>query len=103
MAAITAEMLREAAELLGIREQASLNEIRLRYHERIKEWHPDMSQKDPTVSHEMTIRLKEAYDLLIDYCMNYIFSFRVEDLVKNMDRNPVDYWMERFGDDPIWD
>ncbi len=102
MAAITAETLREAAELLGIREQASLNEIRLHYYERIKEWHPDMSQKEPALSHEMTIRLKDAYDLLIDYCMNHIFSFRVEDLVKNLDQNPVDYWMERFGDDPIW-
>jgi preprotein translocase subunit Sec63 len=102
MAAITAESVREAAEILGIGERASLHEIRLRYHEWIREWHPDVSQKDPAVSHDMTIRLKEAYDLLVDYGMNHAFSFRIEDLAKDLEQTPADYWMERFGDDPIW-
>lgn len=102
MAAITAKALREAAELLGVREKASLNEIRLRYYDRIREWHPDVSQKDPAASHEMTIRLKAAYDLLVDYCMNHSFSFRIEDLAKDLEQTPADYWMERFGNDPIW-
>jgi hypothetical protein len=102
MAVITAEALREAAKILGIRERASLNEIRIRYYERIKEWHPDVSQKDPGVSHEMTIRLKKAYDLLVDYCMNHVISFRIEDLSRNLEQNPADFWKERFGDDPIW-
>jgi hypothetical protein len=102
MAAITAERVREAAELLGIWDRASLNEIRIRYYERVKEWHPDVSQKDPAVSHEMTIRLKEAYDLLVDYCMNHTFSFRLGDLAKDLEQIPADYWMERFGEDPIW-
>jgi len=102
MAAVTAERVREAAEVLGIRDRASLNEIRSRYHERIKEWHPDVSQKDPAASHEMTLRLKEAYDLRVDYCMNHTFSFRVEDLAEDLEQSPADYWMNRFGDDPIW-
>jgi len=102
MATITAGRLREAAELLGIRNRATLNEIRARYSERIKEWHPDVSQNDPAESHEMTIRLKEAYDLLTDYCMNRPVSFRLEDLEKDLEQSPADYWMERFGDDPIW-
>jgi len=102
MTAVTAERVREAAEVLGIRDRASLNEIRSRYHERIKEWHPDVSQKDPAVSHEMALRLKEAYDLLVDYCMNHTFSFRIEDLAKDLEQSPADYWMDRFGDDPIW-
>jgi preprotein translocase subunit Sec63 len=102
MAAITAKTLREAAEILGIQERASLNEIRIRYYERIKEWHPDVSQKDPAASHEMTIRLKAAYDLLSDYCMNHTFSFRIEELAKGLEKTPVDYWTERFGNDPIW-
>jgi len=57
MATITARRLREAAELLGIRNWATLNEIRARYSERVKEWHPDVSQNDPAESHEMTIRV----------------------------------------------
>jgi len=102
MAAVTAGQVREAAEVLGIRDRASLNDIRRRYHERVREWHPDVSQNDPAESHEMTLRLKEAYDLLVDYCMNQRFSFRVEDLAKDLEQNPAGYWMERFGNDPIW-
>jgi DnaJ-class molecular chaperone len=102
MAAITAESVNEAAKLLGIPERASLNEIRIHYYELIKEWHPDVSQNDPGVSHEMTIRLKDAYDLLVDYCMNHRFSFRTADLAKNLEDSPADYWTKRFGDDPIW-
>jgi hypothetical protein len=47
-------------------------------------------------------KLKEAYDLLTDYCMNRPVSFRLEDLEKDLEQSPADYWMERFGDDPIW-
>ena len=102
MAAVTAEQVREAAGVLGIRDRASLNEIRRRYHDRIKEWHPDVSQNDPVKSHETTLRLKEAYDLLVDYCMNRTFSFRTEDIAEGLGQNPTRHWMDRFGDDPIW-
>jgi DnaJ-class molecular chaperone len=101
-ARVTPAALREAAEVLGIGERASLHEIRRKYYEEIKRWHPDVSDQDPAVSHEMTIRLKAAYDLLLDYCMNHVFSFRNEDLAQDLEKNPADYWMERFGDDPIW-
>ena len=102
MEEVTPAVLREAAEVLEIREHASLNEIRQRYHEQIKRWHPDVSNKDPTISHEMTIRIKEAYDLLADYCSNRVFSFRIEDLARDLEQSPADFWMERFGEDPIW-
>jgi len=102
MADVTPAALKAAAEVLGIPEHASLNEIRQKYHEQIKVWHPDVSKQDPAVSHEMTIRLKKAYDLLVDYCMNHTFSFRIEDLARDLEQSPSDYWMERFGDDPIW-
>ena len=102
MAAVTPEALNEAAELLGIGGRASLHEIRSRYHDRVREWHPDVSLKDPGLSHEMMIRIKDAYDLLVDYCMNHAFSFRIEDLAQDLEQNPAEYWMERFGEDPIW-
>ena len=102
MAAVTAERVREAAEVLGIRDRGSFNEIRSRYHERIKEWHPDVSQKAPAASHERPRRLQAAYDRRGDYCMHPTFSFRLEDLAKDLEQSPADYWMDRFGDDPIW-
>jgi len=102
MANVTPAVLQEAAVLLGIRERASLNEIRQKYHELVKTSHPDVSEQDPMVSHEMMIHLKAAYDLLVDYCTNYVFSFRIEDLERSLEKSPADFWMERFGEDPIW-
>jgi DnaJ-class molecular chaperone len=52
MADVTPAVLREAADVLGIQERASLNEIRQNYHEQIKKWHPDVSQQDAVLSHE---------------------------------------------------
>jgi DnaJ-class molecular chaperone len=102
MVDVTPLIIREAVEELGIQDHASLNDIRQKYHELIKIWHPDVSQQDPAVTHEMTIRITMAYNLLVDYCMNHTFSFRAEDLAKDLEQSPADFWMERFGDDPIW-
>lgn len=102
MADVTPADLREAADVLGIGEKASMFEIRQKYHEQVRTWHPDVSSGDPVISHEMTIRMKNAYDLLADYCMNHVFSFGIEDLSRELEQSPADFWMERFGDDPIW-
>ena len=34
----------EAAEMLGITGRASLNGLHTRFHELVKEWHPDVSR-----------------------------------------------------------
>ena len=102
MAHVTPEALKGAAEVLGIQGHASFIEIRQKYRDQVKTWHPDVSLQDSALSHEMTIRVKAAYDLLAEYCMNHTFSFRVEDLAKDLEQSPADYWTERFGDDPIW-
>jgi hypothetical protein len=92
----------EAAAVLGITGRTSLNGMHARFHELVKEWHPDVSQHDPDLSHATFIRLKEAYDILIDYGMNYELSFRAEDIRAGTDYDSREFWMTRFGDDPIW-
>jgi preprotein translocase subunit Sec63 len=94
--------IREAADILGIAEQASINEIRCRYHALVKEWHPDVSCYNSEDTHNTMIRLNDAYNVLISYCMQYKISFRPEDLKKTEETGPMDTWMERYGDDPIW-
>jgi len=102
MTARSSLSIREAADILGIAEQASINEIRSRYHALVKEWHPDVSHYDSEDTHNTMIRLNDAYDILIGYCMQYEISFRAEDLRPTAEREPMDTWMERYGDDPIW-
>ena len=92
----------EAAGVLGITGGASLNAVHARYRELAKEWHPDVSKHDPDLSHVTFIRIKEAYDILVDYGMNYELSFRAEDIRKGNGYDSREFWMARFGDDPIW-
>jgi len=50
----------EAAHMLGIPGRASLNGIHARFRELAKEWHPDVSQYDPDLSHDRFIRIKRG-------------------------------------------
>ncbi len=92
----------EAAMVFGFSGGASLNEVHARYRELAKEWHPDVSQHDPGLSHDTFIRIKDAYDILVDYCLNYEISFRPEDIRKGTGYDSREFWMSRFGEDPIW-
>ncbi len=92
----------EAAGVLGITGKESLNGIHARFHSLIKEWHPDVSQHDPNLSHIMLIRIKEAYVILVEYGMNYELSFKAEDIRKGSEYDSKEFWMSHFGDDPIW-
>ncbi|NLV27808.1 MAG: J domain-containing protein [Methanomicrobiales archaeon] len=94
--------IQKAAELLGFSDKASLLEIRKRYHELTREWHPDVSSHSPDESHEMMIRIKEAYEILIEYCMNYQITFKDEMSQSRLKSKSMQYWQEHFGDDPIW-
>ena len=102
MTARSSLSIREAADILGIAQQASINEIRSRYHALVKEWHPDVSDYDSEDTHNTMIRSNDAYDILIGYCMQVEISFRPEDLMQTTETDPMDTWMERYGDDPIW-
>ena len=61
----------EAAEVIGLTGRTSLNGIHARFHELVQEWHPDISEHDPDLSYTIFIRIKEAYDILIEHGMNY--------------------------------
>jgi len=98
----TATTIRDAATALGITGSASIREIRERYHEAVREHHPDVCGGDRLSSHEQTILLNESYHLLMDYCTHYRFSFKTDDLMHTSGKTHTEIWTERFGDDPIW-
>jgi len=92
----------EAAQVLDIPGRASLYDIHTLFRELAKAWHPDISRHDPKISHTRFIRVREAYEILVDYCMNFEISFLQEDISKGTDYDSREFWMSRFGDDPIW-
>ncbi|MBD3197704.1 MAG: DnaJ domain-containing protein [Candidatus Lokiarchaeota archaeon] len=52
-------------EILGIDEDADDIEIKSAYHKLAKKYHPDLNKHDPKAQ-EKFIRIKQAYDTLID-------------------------------------
>lgn len=102
MKARTVLSIREAADILGIGERASIREIRARYHALVKEWHPDVSDYGSKDTHDTMVRINDAYTILMEYCVQYGISFRPEDIRQNGGGAPMDAWMEQYGDDPIW-
>ncbi len=51
-------------ELLGVKKDATEEEIRLKYKEQIKKWHPDISKSSEAI--EVTKKLNEAKSVLLD-------------------------------------
>ena len=92
----------EAAAALGLSEGACLNAVHARFRKLAKEWHPDVTSHEPAESHDTFIRIREAYEILIEYCMNFEISFRPEDIRRAPDYDSREFWRSRFGDDPIW-
>ena len=91
-----------AARTLGIADTASMNGIHARFRELAKEWHPDTSPHDPGLAHEMFIQVRDAYEILLNYCANYEISFREEDIRNGSSYDSWEFWVRMFGDDPIW-
>lgn len=90
----------EARKTLELPEKATMETIKANYRRLISNWHPDKCPEDPETCKEMTHKIISAYETIMDYCNNYQYSFS-EDAVKRH-RSPEQWWMETFGDDPLW-
>jgi len=96
------ESIYEAAQLLGIGDNSTLIEINQKYKTLLFEWHPDHCKEDPEECNAMTERIVQAYKIVMSYCYNYSFSFKKEDLEKNKQLDPEEFWHKRFGHDALW-
>lgn len=93
--------LKAARKLLSLPESVAMAEIRTRYREAVKEWHPDRNPEgDRAVCEEKTARIHEAYQELMGYCEEYRISFAEEDVARYL--SGEEWWRHRFGQDPLW-
>lgn len=74
--------IEEARKLLGLGEEATLKEIKKAYRKLAHRHHPDKLMEDDTNGSETIKRLNRAYKLLLDYCNEYKYSFREEDIAR---------------------
>jgi hypothetical protein len=91
-----------AKTLLGLPDQATLAEIKKAYRRLSKEHHPDLAHHREKGQEGQGLEmhsLTEACRILLEYGKRYKIP-----LVPGEDQplEGEDWWMERFGDDPLW-
>lgn len=94
------QRISEARKVLELPEAATMEEIKARYRRLLTKWHPDKNTEDQDTCTEMTRKIITAYQTIMDYCLRYRYSFSEETVRRH--RSPEEWWLERFGDDPIW-
>jgi len=84
----------EARKVLGLGEVATLKEIKRAYRTLAHRHHPDKHSETTSEETDETMKsLNWAYKLLIDYCGNYKYSFREEDVDRTY---PHDEYLRRY-------
>jgi len=75
----------EARKILGLDEEASMEEIKQAFRDLSLKYHPDRAKKkDKRESEEMMKKINHARDIIGSHCANYRFSFKEKDVKKNM-------------------
>ena len=87
-----------AKELMGLGDSATLGEIKRGYRHKCKEYHPDLMGDDKAKG-DMMRNLTRAYDVL----MNHYNQFKIPLIPPDGETlEAEDWWMDRFGHDPLW-
>jgi DnaJ-class molecular chaperone len=88
--------IEKARKLLGLGEAATLKEIKRAYRTLAHYHHPDKYGSAAGKETEETMKkLNWAYKLLMDYCDNYKYSFREEDVARTY---PDEEYLRTFKD-----
>jgi DnaJ-class molecular chaperone len=72
----------EARKVLGLSEAATLKEIKSAYKTLAHRHHPDKHSDVESGEDEIMKKLNWAYRLLMDYCSDYKYSFREDDIAR---------------------
>ncbi len=93
------KQIEEARKLLGLNEEATLEEIKNAYRKLSLKYHPDRcKEKNKEYCQEMIKKINHAKDIILNYCANYRYSFREEDVRRNtMDEELYEH-LKRFYD-----
>ena len=88
--------LQTALGILGVSERATLQQIKRRYRELVKQHHPDHAAgNDPAEMH----RINAAYQILSESCRNYRYDFSEREF---LEQTPEERMRRQFVWDPVW-
>jgi len=91
----TFEEVDKARKLLGLRDRATLEEIKQAYRKMAFRYHPDGKAQVGAEDDDMMKQLNWAYELLLDYVGKYSYPFTEEDVAKCY---PDEELLRRFRD-----
>ena len=69
------ERLKAARTTLGLGEEATIDEIKKKYHDLIRRWHPDKARGGSEMHRQKSRAIISAYRTIMDYCREYKVSF----------------------------
>ncbi|MFA5156690.1 MAG: DnaJ domain-containing protein [Candidatus Omnitrophota bacterium] len=89
----------EARKILGLGEEASIEEIKEAFRRLALKYHPDRcSEKDKKYYEEIFKKVSHAKDIIGSYCANYRYSFKEKEVKKNaMPKEEYEH-LKRFYD-----
>lgn len=91
--------IEEAKELFGLDDRATLGEIKSVFRQLTKKYHPDLAGESEE-NRAKTQEITEAYQTLLIYCETYEFPLTMS--ASDLEVDDEDWWMNRFGQDPVW-
>lgn len=97
---MTRDQLLQAKQLLQLSDHATLEEIKNAYRSLLKKWHPDTLGANHAEKEARTRDIITAYEHVTAYCAQYRYAFTEEEISRQLMAR--DWWMERFGEDPLW-
>ncbi len=93
------EQIDEARKILGLGEEATIEEIRDAFRKLALKYHPDRSKdKDKKQNEEMCKKVNHAKDIIGSYCARYRYSFREKDVRKHALTKEQAEHLRRFYD-----
>lgn len=84
----------DARRLLGLDEAATLKDIKKAYRRLAHRHHPDKQASATDENDVMMKKLNRAYKMLMDYCTDYKFSFKEEDIARTY---PYEEYIRKWG------
>jgi len=87
----------QARRMLGLAEEASMEEIKEAFRQLALECHPDRSAgKEKKSSEDRFKKITHARDVIVRYCAGYRYSFREKDVRRNSFSRQEYEHMKRF-------
>jgi len=94
------EKIEDARILLELGEEASLDDIKAAFRRLSIKYHPDTCEdKNKKYCEEMFKKITRAKNIIMEYCANYKYSFKKNDIVDNSEEEQQEKHRKRFYDD----